>query len=433
MGLQADIEIALEGAKRQYALAHPNSAQAHASATRHLPGGSTRSTLHVDPFPLCFAKAKDATLTDCDGLVYDDFLCEYTAGIFGHSDARLRFTLQSQSEGGLNFGGHTSHEEKLARVLTNRFPALQLVRFTNSGTEANLVALGAARQFTGRDKIMVFSGAYHGGVLNFSAPSRVNAPFDVVVCQYNDVLSARRLLHAHRDELAAVIVEPMLQSSGCIPATDAFLRTLREESLAAGALLIFDEVVTSRLHPQGVHGKLGLAPDLVTLGKYVGGGLSFGAVGGHRAIMQLFDPRKADFVRLGGTFNNNALTMALGYTAMAEVFTPDAAIELNERGDRLRQELNGVCRAASVRMQFTGMGSIMTAHMTDGAIASAEDAAHGGLALRQLFYFYLLDRGLYIAPRGMVSLSLATTDRQINNLYEGVSGFISAHGQLLCT
>jgi glutamate-1-semialdehyde 2,1-aminomutase len=315
--------------------------------------------------------------------------------------------------------------------LVNRFPAIELVRFCNSGTEANLMALGAARVATGRDKVLVFSGAYHGGVLAFSRPGPINAPFDMVVASYNDVAETRSKLRLHAPQLAAVIVEPMLQSGGCIPASAEFLHMLRAETIGVGALLIFDEVVTSRLHPGGIHGALGLRPDLVTLGKYIGGGLSFGAFGGSRQVMNLFDPRLPDGVPHAGTFNNNTLSMAVAFAGLSELYTPDAAIALNARGEQLRAKLNALAKAGCVRLQFTGIGSIIAAHPTTKKLLSAEDAAEGELALRELLFFHLLERGVYIAKRGMISLALTTSEAQIRHLEESVAQFIEAYRHLL--
>jgi len=428
-----DIASALADAKARYAASNPASRGAHLEAVGLMPGGNTRTVLHVDPFPLYFSQAEGSTLTDLDGHAYDDFLCEYTTGIYGHSHPLILSALQDATRAGMNFGGHNRHEAKLAALLTERFPALEMVRFTNSGTEANLLALGAARIFTGRDEIMVFAGAYHGSLLSFGRATSVNPPFDFVVATYNDLEGTRALLHSRREGLAAVIVEPMLQSGGCIPGDDDFLRMLRDETASCGALLIFDEVVTSRLAPGGVHAKVGLKPDLITLGKYIGGGMSFGAFGGRADIMGRFDPRSPDAISHSGTFNNNTLTMAAGYAGMAEIFTAEAAVALNVRGDALRGELNSMAAAVQAPMQFTGMGSVMAVHMSSAKLNSAEDALAGDMRLRDLFYFHLLEQGIYLAARGMFNLSLVTSEAQITRLVEGVASFLDRYRPLLAS
>ena len=213
-------------------------------------------------------------------------LGEFTAGIFGHTNQVIRSAVITALERGIDLSGHTVAEAELARVICDRFPSIALVRFTNSGTEANLMALAAATAFTGRRQILVFQGGYHGAVLSFTrGRSATNVPHDFLVSTYNDVAGTQRLIETHGDELAAILVEPMLGSGGCIPGERRFLETLRHASSACGAVLIFDEVMTSRLSAGGLQQALGIAADLTTLGKYLGGGLSFGAFGGRHDIM----------------------------------------------------------------------------------------------------------------------------------------------------
>jgi len=422
-GPESGIAAALADARTRYTADNPASHTAHERTARVTPGGNTRSVLHVDPFPLCFAGGSGSTLTDLDGHRYDDFLADFTAGLFGHSDPRLIATLQACAREGLNLGGHSLAEAELAESLVARFPALEQVRFTNSGTEANLMAIAAARTITGRDRLLIFDGAYHGGVLSFGQARRSNVPFDYLLATYNDLDGTRALIRQHGTGLAAILVEPMLQSGGCVPADPDFLRMLAAEARSSGALLIFDEVVTSRLAPGGVHGALGIRPDLVTLGKYLGGGSSFGAFGGRREVMARFDPRRPDYIQHGGTFNNDRLTMALATVAIRDIFTPDAALRLNARGEALRHDLNARAERHGLPMQFTGAGSIMSAHMTDRPVRCYADQAAEDVALRDLFYFHLLERGIYIARRGMLSLSLAITEEQITRLVDAVESF----------
>ena len=205
---------------------------------------------------------------------------------------------------------------------------------------------------------------------------------------------------------------------------------LREETTRCGALLVFDEVVTSRLHPGGMHGALGLRPDLVTLGKYIGGGMSFGAFGGRRQVMEMFDPRTPDSVPHSGTFNNNAVTMRVAHAGLSRIYTPEAATELNARGDRLRAALNALAQAYQAPLQFTGAGSVMCAHMTARPVLSPEDAARGDPELRDLMFFDLLARGIYIAKRGMVCLALTTSDLQIERLEAAVRDFLETRRAL---
>ena len=427
----ARIDAALDEAKRAFSAARPRTEAMQARAAAVMPGGNTRTVLFSAPFPVRVEKAEGSRLTDIDGHSYLDLLGEYSAGIYGHSHPRILAAAKDALAMGLNLGAQHGEEVKLAETVTRRF-ALDLVRFTNSGTEANMMALAAARCFTGRRRIMPMHGGYHGGTLYFShGASPVNAPFDCVLGLYNDVGATARLIAENAGELAAVILEPMLGGGGCIAASPEFLAMLREETSARGIVLIFDEVMTSRLHPGGLAAKTGIEPDLKTLGKYVGGGMSFGAFGGKRAIMELFDPTRPNALPHAGTFNNNTLTMTVGQVAMTEVFTPEACVTLNDRGDRLRTALNELFMRYQVKMKATGQGSMIAIHPTSGEIARPEDIDATDKRLRQLLFLDLLADGIYMAERGFMALSLMVTDEDCGRVVAAVENHITARRDLL--
>jgi glutamate-1-semialdehyde 2,1-aminomutase len=426
-----DIDAALAEAIERYRADNPKSLARHVEACAALPGGNTRTVIHVDPFPLAIRHGEGARLTDLDGHEYIDFLSEFTAGIYGHSHPLIRAAIEEALRQGLNFGAHNAIEARFAAAICARFPSLELVRFTNSGTEANLMALSAARAITGRPKILVFDGGYHGGVFYFrDGGSPINAPFDYLVGRYNDIAAVRALVAPHRDALAAILVEPMLGSGGCIPAEREFLAGLRELASETGALLIFDEVMTSRLAPGGLQQALGILPDLTTLGKYVGGGMSFGAFGGRADLMAHFDPRRPDAFPHAGTFNNNVLTMSAGLAGLTRVYTPERARSLNALGERLRERLNESVRRRGLAMQFTGLGSMMAVHMTKAPIRTPADAARGSAKLRDLFYFDMVARGIWIAKRGMIALSIALDDEDCDRLVAAVEEFAETRAPL---
>jgi glutamate-1-semialdehyde 2,1-aminomutase len=428
----ATLEEALVAARTHYTAANPKSLALHREAERALPGGNTRTVLYFGPFPLRFAGGEGCHLTDVDGHGYVDFLAEYTAGMFGHSHPVIRRAIERALDFGVNIGGHTELEVRLAEAVTARFPSMQRVRFTNSGTEANLMAISLARAYTKRQKVMVFTGGYHGGVLYFrKGGSPVNAPFPVLLARYNDIASVRALAAANAADLACIIVEPMFGSTGCVPATDDFLAGVRQVADETGALLILDEVMTSRLAPGGLQSVVGVKPDLTTLGKYVGGGMSFGAFGGRTDVMSLFDPARPDGLPHAGTFNNNTLTMSAGLAGLTEVATPAAVTALNARGDRLRERLDAIARNAGARMQFTGRGSMIAVHFTDGPIRDEADADRGNQDLKELFFFDLLDRGVYMARRGMIVLSLAQDEAAFARLEGAVEDFVRLRQRFL--
>ncbi|MEM7564335.1 MAG: aminotransferase class III-fold pyridoxal phosphate-dependent enzyme, partial [Pseudomonadota bacterium] len=348
-----------------------------------------------------------AVVKDVDGHEYLNFVGEYTAGLFGHSHPTIRRAIDDALDSGVNLSAHNVNEVKLAAIVCDRFPSIERVRFTNSGTEANLMAISTARYVTGRKKVMVFNGGYHGGLLYFGGGGiPINAPFEFVVADFNQIESTRTLLELHGEDLACVLVEPVLGSGGCIPANDEFLNLLRQETSNHGIRLIFDEVMTSRLSPGGAQQLYGITPDITTLGKYVGGGMSFGAFGADALTMSMYDPTTEHFIPHAGTFNNNSLTMAAGVAAMSDVFTDDVAERLNETGEALRRELNQLLRGFRAPMQFTGKGSLMNLHATGAEINSPNDLVASDDRLKELVFLDLLELGIYIARRGFVSLML---------------------------
>ena len=426
-----DIAAALGEAEESYRERNPKSLVQHQAACEAMPGGNTRSAIHVDPFPLTMVRGEGARLWDLDGHEYVDFLSEFTAGIFGHSHPAIRRAVEQALEGGLNFGAHNATEPRFAAAICARFPSIELVRFTNSGTEAILMAVSAARAITGRPKILVFEGGYHGGVFYFRGHgSALNAPFEYLLGRYNDLEAVQAVVRPHRGELAAILIEPMQGTTGCIPAERNFLAGLRALADETGALLIFDEVMTSRLAPGGLQEAHGILPDLTTLGKYVGGGMSFGAFGGRAEIMERFDPRRADAFQHAGTFNNNVLTMNAGLAGLTELYTPERARTLNDWGDGLRERLNAVVQKRGVAMQFTGLGSMISVHMTDAPIRSQQDAEKGNAQLRDLFYFDLVARGIWFAKRGMFALSIALDEQHGDKLVEAVDEFAQTRAPL---
>jgi glutamate-1-semialdehyde 2,1-aminomutase len=422
---------ALAEACARYAEERPATAALHERAKAAMPGGNTRTVLYHSPFPIRAAKAEGASITDADGHEYIDFVGEYSAGIYGHSNPRIREAVAQALEAGLNMGAHHAGEIPFAEAVCKRFN-LDLVRFTNSGTEANMMALGAARSFTGREKIVAFHGGYHGGTLYFAhGASPVNAPFDVLLGHYNDIPDAKRTLDEGGAGIAAIILEPMQGGGGCIGADTGFLRMLRDESARRGIVLVFDEVMTSRLGPNGYSAAVGIEPDLKTLGKYIGGGMSFGAFGGKREIMAQFDPSRPDALPHAGTFNNNTLTMAAGLAGISEIFTADACRSLNARGDRLRDGLNDLFMRYQAPMRATGIGSLLTIHPAAADIRTPEDAAKCDTRLRRLLFLDLLEQGLYIAERGFIALSLEVTDAHCDRLIRGVESFITRRAEAL--
>lgn len=453
------LEASVAASRAHYTLRNPLSLRAYNDSCQYLPGGNTRTTLHSSPFPLTFASGSSCTLTSIDGDVYTDFLGEYTAGIYGHNHPVIHRAITDALSHGWNFGGTNMYEKQLARLVCERFaPAMETVRFTNSGTEANMVAIGAAMAYTRRTRILVFSGAYHGGTISFPAGQThmpklsMNLPHQFVLGKYNDIEATRAVLaHVEPHSLAAILVEPMLGSGGAIPGDYAFLTFLRDYATENGALLILDEVMTSRLGYRGVGYKLGIRPDLMTLGKWVGGGMSFGAFGGRREVMGMFDPR-AGMLSHAGTFNNNVVSMAAGVAGMG-VLDEEVIDRLNALGERMKGLVEGVLRKHGVvaddtpptedadscisngtqnhrssasestgpKMYITGIGSLMNVHF----------AGPDKDVLQALFFHHMLEEDIYMPQRGFIALSIEIKLRHVEAFTAAVERFVLRYQKAL--
>ncbi len=412
-----DVSAALQEAEARFTAANPKSAQANEAAKHSMPGGNTRTVLFYPPFPLSLAGGEGCYVTDIDGHRYTDFVTEQTASLYGHSEPRIQAAVKEALENGITLGGPTGREAELADLLTARFPCLDMVRFTNSGTEANLLALLTARAVSGKSGVLVFNGSYHGSILSFGPYGRdLNAPFPWVMGEYNDVDGTAALIRERKDSLAAVILEPMTGSGGCIPATPTFLAMLREVTAELGIILVFDEVMTSRLGPAGYQGVSGVTPDMMSIGKYLGGGLTFGAFGGKAEIMERFDPSKPGHLSHAGTFNNNVLTMAAAVTGLRDVYTAERADAMNVAGNSLRARLNETLTRHGIKGQVTGYGSMMMLHLSDAPMNSPADSGHVSADARGLFHLGMIERGYYVARRNMMVLSLPMDQAELDGL-----------------
>ena len=417
--------------EKVYRTRNPGSEEQFRRAKRCMPGGTTRATVYFPPFPLTIERASNGRVYDVDGHGYLNFVGEYTAGVYGHDDSMTKRVLAAIGRHGTLLSGPTQHEDKLARLICHRF-GFDQIRFCNSGTEANLLALALARHVTQRTGVLGFKGAYHGGSLVLmDGRDGLNVPVDMVLGQYNDVEGTRALIRENAAKLGAIIVEPMMGAAGCIPALPEFLKMLRDVSREHGIVLIFDEVMTSRLGPAGLQGELGIHADLTTLGKYLGGGFSMGALAGIRELMACFDPASGErYLSHGGTFNNNVASMIAGYIGLTEYFTEDAAMRLNARGDKLRRNLNEVARSLGLPVQVTGIGSVMNLHLHDGDILCPSDIGGEGVdEFKRLFHLHMLNRGIYVAARGLTTLNLNMHEAYIAAFEDEFSRFLEIYGR----
>ncbi|KAL1591510.1 hypothetical protein SLS60_011902 [Paraconiothyrium brasiliense] len=412
---QPTAKEALEAAKARFVERNATSLTLHNEAVKSLPGGNTRSLLHTAPFPVFLKKGSGYQVTSEDGHTYTDFVGEMTAALFGHSQPLItRAIIDTIQDVGMNLGGTTSSEARHAALLCTRF-SLPLIRFTNSGTEANLHALAAAKRHTGRRRVVVFTGGYHGGCFAFPSDTpaaNVVDRDDWIVAEYNDVDDTRRKIEESGD-VAAVLVEGM-QGAGPL-----------------GAIFILDEVMTSRLSSGGLQKLENLQPDITTMGKYLGGGISFGAFGGRADVMGVYDPRDGNALAHSGTFNNNTLGMVAGYVGMSQVYTPDVAREFNAMGDRLQAKLQEISHGT--KMTVTGRGTIIGIHFLEDGKKELKSYRErkDEVELKDLFWFEMMEDGFWISKRGSIALILGTPWEELDRFVGCVQEFLRRHEALV--
>jgi glutamate-1-semialdehyde 2,1-aminomutase len=419
----------------QYLRANRGSQALHERARSLLPGGITRTSVYFDPFPPYLERGEGCRVYDVDGNERRDFSNNYTALILGHCPSAVTAAVQTQVQSGSAFASPTRHEIDLAAEIIRRIPSVERVRFASSGTEAVMFALRLARAFSGRRKIAKAEGGFHG-TSEYAAVSvspdvrlagnvRTPVPLaaaqgvpdgvveSVVVFPFNDIDATRAIIQDHRDELAAVIVEPVLGSSGMIPARREYLQALREITARAGILLILDEIITLRLAPGGAQSAYGVVPDLTVMGKIIGGGYPVAAFGGRADIMALLNPEGGSPpIPQSGTFNGNPIGMVAGLATLQQL-TPAVYDRLNALGDDLRQRLQELFARKGVAAQVTGAGSLLNLHFTETAVTDFRTMRTGDAARLREVFFGLLNGGIFLAPRGMACLSTPMGEEEI--------------------
>jgi glutamate-1-semialdehyde 2,1-aminomutase len=417
----------------------PKSRTQWEEAKEYLPGGDSRNSIFWKPYPIFIASASGCHVVDADGIDRLDFINTMTTMILGHGPEPVIKAVQEQLERGLAYNAPNEHQVRLARLLCERIPSFDLVRFTNSGTEATLNTIRAARAFTGKNRFAKVEGGYHGthDAVTVSIrvdPAQAGNPMrpkalpssagladgvveQVVVIPFNETKVAQEILEENKDKLAAVIVEPVMGSVGMVPATDEFLTMLREFTQANGIILIFDEVISFRVAQGGSQQYYGITPDLTSLGKIIGGGFPVGAFGGRRDIMELYDPSRGPKVAHAGTFNANPVTMLAGAVTL-EQLTPDVYLYLAELTEALRQGIRQVCAELEVPAQVTGLGSLFGIHFTDCLVRNYRDIAAGNSRLREQVFLGLMNEGVLMAPNLVGALSTAITEAEVNTFVD---------------
>jgi len=423
---------------KQYSSKTKTSKELYARAKRVLPAGVSYILRFFEPYPFYTAWAKGSKLVDVDGNEYIDFWMGHHALIFGHSPPKVMREVKRQVDKGTHFGTCHELEIALAEQVVKMVPNVGLIRFTNSGTEANMYATRLARTYTGRDKIAKFEGGWHGG---YDALHKgIKAPFnipesgglteatlkDTVVLPFNNIEEVRKIVKKER--LAGVIIEPVLGASGCITAEKDFLKELRELCTENGTLLIFDEVITGfRLAPGGAQQFFGVKADLTVMGKILGGGFPIGALAGPREITERMDALRCERPKLsfqGGTFCANPISMIAGLTTLKMLADGKALNRLNKRGDRLRLQLSEIFERGKQAVQVTGVGSLWHTHFTKEKVKDANAAARADNEKLVKYHKHLIENGVFFLPTKTGSLSTAHTEADLEKLLSETEGYL---------
>ena len=407
-------------------------------AIEHIPGGvnsPVRAFGSVGETPRFIASAKGAYMTDADGQTYLDFVGSWGPMILGHNHPEVLADVIEACREGLSFGAATEREVEMADLICSIVPSIEMVRMVNSGTEAVMSAIRAARGFTGRNKIIKFAGCYHGhsdamlvkagsGVMTAGIPDSAGVPAgctqDTLTAVYNDLDSVQAIFDQFRGEIAAVIVEPVAANMGVVLPKEGFLEGLRRICTEQGSLLIFDEVITGfRLSLSGAQGYFGVEPDLTTFGKIIGGGMPVGAYGGRKDVMKLIAPSGP--VYQAGTLSGNPVAMAAGLRQLKLLReTPDFYKKLNHKADVFFEGMQEAVKAAGKPWQINHIGSLGCIFFTDGPVTNYAEAKTSDTKKFGEYFSYMIKNGIYLAPSQFEAmfLSAAMTEEELANTLE---------------
>lgn len=399
-------------------------------AKRVLPAGVSYFLRYFEPYPFYTAKAKGSKLYDVDGNVYVDFWMGHYAHILGHSPPQIVKAVCEQIENGTHYGTCHELEIALAEQVVKLVPNIELVRFSNSGTEAIMYAVRLARAFTGKEKIVKFEGGWHGGYdgLHTAVKHPFNLPEsngitngalkDTLVAPYNDLEETRRKIE--KENVAAVIIEPVMGSGGCIPAELEFLKGLKEICQRNGILLIFDEIITGfRLAPGGAQEYFRINADIVVFGKILGGGFPIGAFAGRREIMEHLNPliyERPKFSFHGGTFCGNPVTMTAGLAMLKTLEDGNIIKRLNKTGEKLRKDLTDIFERKNIDVHVTGASSLFHTHFTKEKVKDTNAAYRADRQRLQEYHEFLIRNGVFFLPTKSGAISNAHSEDDINKL-----------------
>ncbi|MBI2416797.1 MAG: glutamate-1-semialdehyde 2,1-aminomutase [Ignavibacteriales bacterium] len=417
-------------------------------AKNYIPGGvnsPVRAFKSVGGNPIFFESAKGSKMKDVDGNEYIDYIGSWGPHLFGHNPAFIIDALKHQIEKGISFGAPSELEVQVAKLLTEMIPSIEMVRMVNSGTEATMSAVRLARGFTGRDKIIKFEGCYHGhaefflikagsGALTFGVPTSPgvtkNNAADTLIGDFNNLESVKKLVNENKNQIAAIIIEPVAGNMGVVRSEKDFITGLRDICSEEGIVLIFDEVMTGfRVAAGGAQDLLGVTPDLSTYGKIIGGGLSVGAFGGKKEIMEMLSPSGP--VYQAGTLSGNPLAMVAGYAALRQINRhPEIYQQLEEKSAYLQSGMEDCMRILNRNFSINRVNSMMTLFFTEKPVRDFASATSSDTALFGKFFHEMLSRGIYLPPAQYEALFISVEhsnddlDYTIKAFYESLKAVL---------